>query len=135
MKTLALRAHVFIHCFLALSLFIYYVLPYADDLVLKSRTCSGLQFLLDNVSLAADTLNLNFRPDNCATLSLTCSKREPDCVGDTIFNVQHGAIPALKKEESYRYLGVPIGLLYDANYMNNIMSSLFLILRKQETHY
>ena len=107
-----------------------YVLAYADDLVLMSRTRSGLQSLLDNVSLAADTLNLNFRPDKCATLSLTCSEREPDCVGDTIFKVQRGAIPVLKKEELYRYLGVPIGLLYDANDMNNIMVKLISDLEK-----
>ena len=55
-------------------------------------------------------------PDKCASLSLTCnSKHEPSHVGDTVFFVQGCNIPVLLEEESYWYLGVPIGLLYDAN--------------------
>jgi hypothetical protein len=106
------------------------ILAYADDLVLMSRTCDGLQSLLNDVSLAADILNLNFRPDKCASLSLTCNKREPTRVGDTVFNVQHGGIPVLSKQESYRYLGVPIGLLYDASDMCNITNKLISDLEK-----
>ncbi|CAB4021744.1 Hypothetical predicted protein [Paramuricea clavata] len=106
------------------------VLAYADDLVLMSRTRDGLQTLLNDVSSAADILNLNFRPDKCASLSLTCNKREPSRVGDTVFTVQRGEVPVLSKEESYRYLGVPIGLLYDANDMNNITSKLISDLEK-----
>ena len=106
------------------------VLAYADDLVLMSRTRDGLQSLLNDVSLAADILNLNFRPDKCASLSLTCNKREPTRVGDTVFNVQRGGIPVLSKEESYRYLGVPIGLLYDASDMCNITNKLISDLEK-----
>ena len=52
-----------------------YVLAYADDLVLVSHTCDSLQTLLDDVSAAANILNLSFRPDKCASLSLTCGKR------------------------------------------------------------
>ena len=37
-----------------------YVLAYADDLVLISRTRDGLQTLLDDVSKAANILNLSF---------------------------------------------------------------------------
>ena len=106
------------------------ILAYADDLVLASRTRDGLQTMLDDVSSAADILNLNFRPDKCASLSLTCSKREPTRVGDTTFKVQRGSIPVLKREESYRYLGVPIGLLYDAKDMNNITVKLISDLEK-----
>ncbi|CAB4028427.1 Hypothetical predicted protein, partial [Paramuricea clavata] len=107
-----------------------YVLAYADDLVLMSRTRDGLQSLLDDVSLAANILNLKFRPDKCASLSLTCNKHEPSRVGDTTFKVQDGVIPALLKEESYRYLGVPIGLLYDAKDMNTITEKLIADLEK-----
>ena len=106
------------------------ILAYADDLVLVSRTRDGLQTMLDDVSSAADILNLNFRPDKCASLSLTCSKREPTRVGDTTFKVQHGSIPVLNREESYRYLGVPIGLLYDTKDMNNITVKLISDLEK-----
>jgi hypothetical protein len=107
-----------------------YVLAYADDLVLMSKTRDGLQTLLNDVSLAANILNLNFRPDKCASLSLTCNKREPSRVGDTTFSVQDGVIPALLKEESYRYLGVPIGLLYDAKDMSKITEKLIADLEK-----
>ncbi len=106
------------------------VLAYADDLVLISRTRDGLQTLLNDVSSAADILNLNFRPDKCASLSLTCNKREPTRVSDHVFIVQQGEIPVLAKEESYRYLGVPIGLLYDASDMNNITTRLISDLEK-----
>jgi hypothetical protein len=95
-----------------------------------SRTRNGLQTLLNDVSSAADILNLNFWPDKCASLSLTCNKREPTRVGDTVFTVQLGEFPVLSKEELYRYLGVPIGLLYDASDMNNITSKLISDLEK-----
>ncbi len=107
-----------------------FVLAYADDLVLISQTRDGLQTLLDDVSKAADTLNLHFRPDKCASLSLTCNKREPSTVGDSVFQVQNGNIPMLLKEESYRYLGVPIGILYDAEDMNKITEKLIKDLEK-----
>ena len=48
------------------------ILSYADDLVIISRTKEGLQDLLSEISVAADVLNLSFRQDKCATLSLTC---------------------------------------------------------------
>ena len=107
-----------------------YVLAYADDLVLISRTRDGLQTLLDDVSAAANILNLSFRPDKCASLSLTCGKREQSRVGNSVFSVQNGNIPTLLKEESYRYLGVPIGLLYDATDMNAITNKLIKDLEK-----
>ena len=108
-----------------------HVLAYADDLVLVSRTCNGLQTLLDDVSVTANILQLSFCPDKCASLSLTCnSKREPSRVGDTVFSVQERNIPFLLKEESYRYLGVPIGLLYDANDMLRITDKLIKDLEK-----
>ena len=100
------------------------ILAYADDLVLISRTKEGLQDLLSEISQAANTLDLSFRHDKCATLCLTCSHKHPLRVSDFQFTVQNGEIPVLKKEESYRYLGVPIGLLYDATDMNSITDRL-----------
>ena len=59
---------------------------------------NALQTLLVDVSLAANNLQLSFRPDKCASLSLTCnSKGEPSRVGDTVFSVQGGNIPVLLK--------------------------------------
>ena len=109
------------------------ILAYADDLVLISRTRAGLQSLLDAVSQAADTLTLAFRPDKCSSIALTCNHREPQRVDDTIFSIQDAEIPPLTREESYRYLGVPISLLYHPKEMNSITDRLIDDLRKINT--
>ena len=109
-----------------------YVLAYADDLVLISRTRDGLQTMLDDVSAAANILNLSFQPDKCSSLSLTRGKREKSRVSNSVFSVQDGNIPVLLKEESYRYLGVPIGLLYDVTDINTITNKLIKDLEKIE---
>jgi hypothetical protein len=100
------------------------ILAYADDLVLISRTREGLQEILDGVSSAANVLKLSFRPDKCCTLSLTCGKNEVSRVSSNLFRVQEHEIPFLTKDESFRYLGVPIGLIYDASDMNSITDKL-----------
>ena len=99
-------------------------LAYADDLVLVSRTREGLQEFLDHVSDAADILSLDFRPDKCATLSATCNKREPARVSDTVFRIQDTEIPVLTDHEPYRYLGVPVNLIYNSQDMTGITSRL-----------
>jgi hypothetical protein len=100
------------------------ILAYADDLVLISRTREGLQVLLDDISLEADVINLSFRQDKFSTLSLTCSKNDLSRVSEYKYIVQPNPIPFLKREESYRYLGIPIGLLYDAKDMQSITAKL-----------
>ena len=47
-----------------------------------------------------------------------------------MFSVQERNIPVLAKEESYRYLAVLIGLLYDANDMLRITDKLIKDLEK-----
>ena len=106
------------------------ILAYADDLVLISRTREGLQEILDGVSSAANVLKLSFRPDKCCTLSLTCGKNEVSRVSSNLFRVQELEIPFLTKDESFRYLGVPIGLIYDASDMNSITDKLIKDLEK-----
>ncbi len=106
------------------------ILAYADNLVIISRTTEGLQDLLSEMSLAADVLNLSFRQDKCATLSLTCSRNYQSRVSDIQFLVQHGEIPYLKQEESYQYLGVPIVLIYDTSDMKCITNRLIANLNK-----
>ena len=49
------------------------VLAYADDLVVISRKKDRLQKLLNAASSTATDLGLSFRPDKCASISLTCS--------------------------------------------------------------
>ena len=51
-------------------------------------------------------------------------------VSNSVFSVQGGNIPVILKEESYRYLGVPIGLLYDVTDMNTITNKLIKDLEK-----
>ena len=108
-----------------------FILAFADDLVLVSSSRSGLQDILDEVSSAASILNLEFRPDKCASLALTCRKHEQSRVDNaTTFKVQNNIMPALSKEQSYRYLGVPISLIYDAKEMNTITETLISDLDK-----
>ena len=80
------------------------VLAYADDLVLISRDKAKLQRLLDAATDTATLIGLEFRPDKCASLSCTYSKRVTS--GNIQLNdfvVQGKVIPALKQHEHYRY--------------------------------
>ena len=56
--------------------------------------------------------------------------RKDSKVSENVFQVQDHEIPFLKKEESYRYLGVPISLIYDANELNSITEKLIKDLEK-----
>ena len=47
-----------------------------------------------------------------------------------VFQVQGQDVPCLAKEESYRYLGIPIELIYDADDMNSITERLIKDLEK-----
>ena len=85
-------------------------LAYADDLVIVARGKVALQLLLDAASDAAHIVGLSFRPDKCATLSLTSTKQCATFVDQQDFLIQGNHIPALAQEQSYRYLGVPVGL-------------------------
>ena len=97
------------------------VLAYADDLVIMARNADSLQLLLDEASLAANTLGLEFRPNKCASLSLT--KRTPR-IQQNDFLVQTKSIPALQREDHYRYLGVPIGLLHNVTQIESLVDEL-----------
>ena len=101
------------------------VLAYADDLVLISRDKAKLQHLLDAASQTATLIGLEFRQDNCASLSCTYSKRV--MTGNIQLNdfvVQGKVIPALKQHEHYRHLGVPIGVMHDVDDINNLVDQL-----------
>ena len=99
-------------------------LAYADDLVLMARSKDTLQRLLYAAAEAANTLGLNFRPDKCATLSLTSTRQRATFVEPTDFTIQGEHIPALSQEESYRYLGVPIGLIHNIDDIPSIVPKL-----------
>ena len=99
------------------------VLAYADDLVLITRKPHHLQHLLDSASAAANLLGLHFRPDKSASLSVIKSKRHNTDrpVEHHEFHVQEQLIPFLKKDEHYRYLGVPIGLIHNIDDLDHIV--------------
>ena len=99
-------------------------LAYADDLVLIARTKEALQSLLDVASLHASVLGLEFRPDKCATLAIVQRKGEPTRIDPHRFTIQQTPVPALAADESYRYLGVPIGLIHNIDDLDSILPQL-----------
>ena len=105
------------------------ILAYADDLVILARNRQTLQTLLDTVSSAANCLSLQFRPDNCASLSM--AKTAPR-IENNQFCVQNQPIPALQREDHYRYLGVPIGLVPNITNLQNLVDDLTSKLDKIE---
>ena len=103
------------------------ILAYADDIVLLARNPQGLQHLLDAVSLAATTVNLEFRPDKCASLCL--NKTAPRIQGHE-FLVQGNPILSLAKEEHYHYIGIPIGLIPNITEIATLVDTLCDKLKK-----
>lgn len=84
------------------------ILAYAGDIVILACNKDSLQSLLDAVSSAANSLQLQFRPDKCASLSM--AKKAPRIELNNFF-IQGNPISALNREDHYRYIGVPIGLI------------------------
>ena len=99
-------------------------LAYADDLVLMEHSKDTLQCLLYAAAEAANTLGLKFRPDKCATLSLTSTRQRDTFVEPTDYTIHGEHIPALSQEESYRYLGVPIGLIHNIDDIPSLVPKL-----------
>ena len=99
-------------------------LAYADDLVIVARSKEALQTLLDAASGAAHIVGFQFRPDKCASLSLTSTKQRATFVTTEDFTIQGNHIPALAQEESYRYLGVPIGLIHNIDDLPSVVPEL-----------
>ena len=100
------------------------VLAYADDLVVISRKKDRLQKLLNAASSTATDLGLSFRPDKCASISLTCSNSSGSSFELNEFIVQNKPIPPLDRENPYKYLGVPIGLIHDPDNVSDLVQDL-----------
>ena len=100
------------------------VLAYADDLVIISRKKDRLQKLLDIASSTATDLGLSFRADKCASISLTCSNNSQSSFELSEFIVQNKPIPPLDRENPYKYLGVPIGLIHDPDNISDLVQDL-----------
>ena len=106
------------------------ILAYADDLVLVSRSKKGLQQLLDTAGLSATVLGLIFKPSKCATLTLDCKGGTK--VINNEYTLQNKKLTALKKEEPYRYLGVPMGIEVEQHEATEICDQLITDLEKLE---
>ncbi|CAB4029179.1 Hypothetical predicted protein [Paramuricea clavata] len=100
------------------------VLAYADDLVLICRDRKKLQQLLDAAGETATLIGLEFRPDKCASLCVTYSKRVEGNIQLIDFSVQDRIMPALNQHEHYRYLGVPIGMMRDIDSLDHLVDNL-----------
>lgn len=99
-------------------------LAYADDIVVIARNPAALQALLNEASDGAHILGFMFRNDKCASLCLTSTKQRATFVEQNDFTIQGDHIPALVQEDSYRYLGVPIGLIHNIDDIPNIIPDL-----------
>ena len=100
------------------------VLAYADDLVVISRKKDRLQTLLNAASSTATDLGLSFRPDKCASISLTRSNNSLSSFELNEFIVQNQPIPPLDRENPYKYLCVPIGFIHDPDNILNLVQNL-----------
>lgn len=105
-------------------------LAYADDLVVLARSQRALQCLLDQASDGATILGFSFRPDKCASLSLSARRKLATITVVNDFLIQGSHIPALENEESYRYLGVPIGLIHNIDDIPNVVPRLIQDIEK-----
>ena len=90
------------------------ILAYADDLVLVASSPEMLQELLNIIGISAETLGLRFNASKCATLhynrSVSGAPLDSMVVTDDAFVCQQQRVPCLQRAESYRYLGVPMGI-------------------------
>ena len=102
------------------------VLAYADDLVFLTRKKENMDNVLKAASTSANTLGLSFCPDKCATLTL----HDGSHAVNTTFKVQDQDIPTMSAEETYRYLGIPIGLIHNVNDLPSLLPKLIQDLEK-----
>ena len=100
------------------------MLAYADDLVLIAKDGWLLQQLLDAASSSSSVIGLQFRPDKCASLSLTYSKKHKTNIQNNDFTVQGNVMPSLSDHEHYRYLGVPIGMIRNVENLDKLVDDL-----------
>ena len=82
------------------------VLAYADDHALIVENETTLQLMLNSAEKVASWAGLQFRPSKCATLSI------PDR-NDLAFYIEHINVPKIMPNDSYKYIGVPIGIELD----------------------
>ncbi|CAD6238435.1 GSCOCG00012534001-RA-CDS, partial [Cotesia congregata] len=84
-------------------------LAYADDLLLFASTSTGLQRLLDISNEYLSECGLAVNASKCATMALKSVPKEKKTVIDAnqTFLCRGQRIPALKRSDEWKYLGVP----------------------------
>lgn len=82
---------------------------YADDLVLFASTATGLQQLLDTSAKYLLECGLQVNASKCSTVAVKTVAREKKVVVDAkhTFECCNNKIPALKRSDDWKYLGVP----------------------------
>ena len=68
----------------------------------------------------------------CASISLTCSNNSQSSFGKDEFIVQNQPIPPLDRENPYKYLGDPFGLIHDPDNILNLVQNLTRDLESSE---
>jgi len=82
---------------------------FADDLLLFASTPMGLQKLLDTASSYLERYCLHINAAKCMTVALKNVPHEKKMVidGSTVFLCNQSILPALRRSNEWRYLGIP----------------------------
>lgn len=85
------------------------LLAFADDLLLMAASPVGLQRLLDDTSAYLGRCGLKVNATKCFTVSVSSVPGANKSVidGSRVFTCDGRVLPALKRSEQWRYLGVP----------------------------
>ena len=103
------------------SLFSHYIVPNPN--LNPTITSKQAPSYLES-TISTNLIGLEFRPDKCASLSMTYNKRYNGNIQINNLHVQDKAIPALKEHEGYRYLGVPIDIIGDVDNLDSLVDDL-----------
>lgn len=82
---------------------------FADDMILFASTPIGLQTLLDRSVDYLSKCSLRINVTKCMTVAIRNVPREKKSIVDreTVFTCQGRMLPALKRTDEWRYLGIP----------------------------
>ncbi len=113
-------------------------LAYADDLCLISETKEGLQSQLDELLTFTSWAGLNFNVEKCGCLSIINNSSRGCYIDPFSPNLLGDPIPALKWEDSYKYLGVKVSRVRSGQVdalMDDVLSVVDRILASKLTNW
>lgn len=84
-------------------------IAFADDIILFASTPRGLQSLLDRATEYLASCGLHVNVSKCMTVAISnvLHKKRSVIDKDTIFMCQGRVLPALKRTNKWKYLGIP----------------------------